>query len=122
MITDYYSFNRQRAEGETIVFDVTLNPDCPVYQGHFPDNPVAPGVCNIQMIKECTERIAGCPLLLEYLGQCRLTTLMTPEQHPQLNVGIRVLENNDTHIHIQASVGLGEVAFVTLKGVFFKEK
>ncbi|MDR3267458.1 MAG: hydroxymyristoyl-ACP dehydratase [Tannerella sp.] len=116
MLSDYYSINHQRTEGDTTVFEVALNPDCAVYQGHFPGMPVAPGVCNIQMIKECTERIIGRPLLLEYLSQCKMTTLITPRQHPTLQVRIRILENDGTQVNVQAAIGQGEDAFITLKG------
>ena len=30
----------------------TLNPKHPIFDGHFPESPVVPGVCMIQMIKE----------------------------------------------------------------------
>ena len=31
-------------------FSLELNPEHPVYEGHFPGNPVVPGVCQVQMI------------------------------------------------------------------------
>lgn len=120
MLTDYYFINHQRTEGDTTVFDVTLNPDCQVYQGHFPDMPVAPGVCNIQMIRECTELIAGKPLRLEYLSQCKLTTLITPGQHPNLQVRIRLLENDAARIDVHATIGQGEESCLTFKGTFIE--
>ena len=33
--------------------NLTMNEE--FFQGHFPNNPVSPGVCNIEMIKECAE-------------------------------------------------------------------
>jgi 3-hydroxyacyl-[acyl-carrier-protein] dehydratase len=115
MLSDYYTIDNRRTDGETTVFEVTLNPDCTVYQGHFPGMPVAPGVCNIQMVKECAERLTGRTLLMDYLAQCKMTTLLTPQQHPRLQVRIRLLENSDTQVNVQASVGQGEESYFTLK-------
>lgn len=39
--------------------DFVLLPDCPVYKAHFPGQPITPGVCIIQMIKEMAESIKG---------------------------------------------------------------
>ena len=46
-------------EGET-TFRITLLPDCDVYRGHFPGKPVCPGVCNVQVVKECAMLLTGC--------------------------------------------------------------
>ncbi|MDR1102685.1 MAG: beta-hydroxyacyl-ACP dehydratase [Tannerella sp.] len=115
MLTDYYTVNSQRMEGDTTVFEVSLNPASAVYRGHFPDMPVAPGVCNIQMIKECVERLTGRTLRMNYLDRCRLTTLLTPQQHPDLQVHIQLLENSDTLVRAQTAIGRGEATYFTLR-------
>ena len=83
----YYHILSSEITTDARVFRVALNADCEVYQGHFPGEPVCPGVCNIQMIKECTEMLlqggADMPsILLSPTKQCRLPTLVTPQQHP----------------------------------------
>ena len=89
LIKDYYTIENVLKQDDGIVrFNISLNADCPVYKGHFPGEPVSPGVCNIQMIKECAEQVAGKSLLLNNLQQCRLTTLVTPLAHPQVEVKI----------------------------------
>ncbi|MDR1336648.1 MAG: beta-hydroxyacyl-ACP dehydratase [Tannerella sp.] len=115
MLTDYYTVNSQRTEGDTSVFEVSLNPASAVYRGHFPDMPVAPGVCNIQMIKECVERLTGRALRMNCLVRCRLTTLLTPQQHPDLQVRIQLLENSDTLVRAQTAIGREEATYFTLK-------
>ncbi|MCC8039422.1 MAG: beta-hydroxyacyl-ACP dehydratase [Bacteroidales bacterium] len=37
--------------------DFVLLPDCPIYRAHFPYQPITPGVCIIQLIKEMAEGI-----------------------------------------------------------------
>ena len=117
MLLDYYySIKEQRTEGETAWFLVALNKDCDIYNGHFPGMPVAPGVCNIQMIKECTERMTGKQLLLSNISQCKLMTLITPQQHSELLVNIQLLEQTDTTIKIKATIGQNDQEYLVLKG------
>lgn len=98
LIKDYYTIeNVSKKDDGTVCFDITLNPACAVYEGHFPGEPVSPGVCNIQMIKECAEQVAQKPLLLNNLQQCRLTVLMTPEAHPQVKALIALEEKGDAY-------------------------
>ena len=88
----------------TVIYHVALLPDCNVYRGHFPDEPVCPGVCNMQMIKECTEEFVGKQLHQTSVKQCRLTALMTPAECPDVNVRIDVLSASEQSFTIKASI------------------
>ena len=91
LIKDYYTIEDVvKKDDGTTCFQIHLRPDSAVYEGHFPGEPVSPGVCNIQMIKECAEQLVGKPLLLNNLQQCRLTTLVTPLVHPLVEVTMAV--------------------------------
>ena len=51
LLDTYFTIKNHNRIEDTDVIDVELNPQHPVYKGHFPDMPVAPGVCNIQIIR-----------------------------------------------------------------------
>lgn len=77
-------------------FDVELQPDCEVYLGHFPGNPVCPGVCNIGMIRECTEHLTRQQELhISSIRQCRLTALATPSACPRLKVEVNATPDSN---------------------------
>ena len=115
LIKDYYTIENVLKQDDGIVrFDICLNADCPVYEGHFPGEPVSPGVCNIQMIKECAEQVAGKSLFLNNLQQCRLTTLVTPLAHPQVEVKILLEEKGEAY-KLKATIGKGEETYLDLK-------
>lgn len=111
LVTDFYTITGSTAEGDATIFHVALNPDCDIYRGHFPGAPVAPGVCNIQMLKECAEQLAGRPLMLSYIQQCRMTALITPHDCPTLDIRIQL--DGDT---LQGTIFKGEQIYLTLKG------
>lgn len=111
LVEDFYRIIARREEAESTLFEVELNPDCKVYAGHFPDEPIAPGVCNIQMLKECAEQVAGRKLTLNYIQQCRMTRLITPDSCPKLEVRIQLDGEN-----MLGSIGQGEDYYLTLKG------
>ena len=115
LIKDYYTIENVSKKGDgTTCFYIHLRPDSTIYEGHFPGEPVSPGVCNIQMIKECAEQVAGKSLLLNNLQQCRLTTLVTPILHPQVEVTILLEEKGDAY-KLKATIGKGEEVYLDLK-------
>ncbi|MDR0573116.1 MAG: beta-hydroxyacyl-ACP dehydratase [Tannerella sp.] len=97
LLNDYYKIDSRVAEGGDTLFRVTLFPGYRAYKGHFPGNPVSPGVCNIQMIKECAEQLIGKPLFLGYISQCKWSAVITPQTTPQLQVRMQLSEVEDTY-------------------------
>ena len=122
MLLDYYySVFNQRITGMAAQFDVTLLPECSVYEGHFPNMPVAPGVCNIQMVKECVEHMTGQTLLLESIAQCKFLTMITPQQHRELQVNIDITAIEDRHYKITASICREGNELMTLKCLMIRD-
>lgn len=116
LIKDYYTIEgtSTQEEGGAHIFHIRLNPECTVYQGHFPGEPVSPGVCNIQMIKELAELVIGRPLFMSNLNLCRLTTLVTPQAHPTMMATLNIEEKEDT-FKLRATLGKDEETYLELK-------
>ena len=120
LIKNYYSIDSRTTDGDKEIFGISLHPDCDVYRGHFPGTPVSPGVCNIEMIKECAELTAGKKLFLKNLQQCRLKTLITPTEHPQLEMTI-ALTQDGTSYKLKATLGKGNDIYLDLKADLVEE-
>lgn len=120
MIENYYKINDVIAGTGKTLFIVSLNSDCNVYKGHFPEKPISPGVCNIQMIKECAELIVGKPLFMNNLQHCRLTTLITPLVYPQVEVTLFMEKKADIY-QLKATIGKSEEIYLELKAELIED-
>ena len=116
LLNYYYKIKNQRTIDDVALFDVILLPECNIYKGHFPGMPIAPGVFNIQMIKECVERIAGKPLLLESMMQCKFIAMITPELNPELQIRIESTQYDDNRLKVSAKISRDNKDYVTFKG------
>jgi 3-hydroxyacyl-[acyl-carrier-protein] dehydratase len=94
LLDDYYRIIDHISEGKTHVFTIALLPDYCAYQGHFPDNPIAPGVCNIRMIKELAELVIGKKLFISYLVKCRFLKTINPLDTGELQVSLELTETD----------------------------
>lgn len=97
------------------IFEVTLLPSHPVYEGHFPGMPVVPGVCSLQMIKECAARTAGKALRFESISQCKYQALLVPGQHPQVTIELSLTPQEEQRYHLKATLKDSEQLFLSLK-------
>lgn len=118
LTNNYYKLISTHRDGMTGVFRIVLCPDCEVYKGHFPGNPVCPGVCNIQTIKECAERLTGCRLHISSIYRCRLTAVATPTLCPELLVEIS-LQPVDNSYAITATISDEKRIYMNYKGEMF---
>jgi 3-hydroxyacyl-[acyl-carrier-protein] dehydratase len=112
----YYKVLRAREEGEgKAVYHIAILPDCNVYNGHFPGNPVCPGVCNIQTIKECASLLIGKELRISSIKQCLFTAIASPTVCPEVDVEVEVKEAGESYT-IVASISDEKRQYMTFKG------
>lgn len=79
---------------------IQLNKEHEVFKGHFPGNPVLPGVCTMQIIKELTETITQKQLVLSRAINVKFMALINPDTHPalRLELDIAILENGEVKV------------------------
>lgn len=111
-LRNYYTLlNRQQLDSGEYLFTVRLNPDCEVYKGHFPNQPVAPGVCQLQLIKDCAELVLGRDLRIVRIKQCKFLKMILPAEVDTLDIFLSISED----LSLLASVRSGETVYVKLK-------
>lgn len=111
----YYEITDIRTTSREGMFRIRLLPDCDVYRGHFPGRPVCPGVCNIEVIKECAVLLSGRKLSISTIRQCRFTTVASPSICPELDVAVSLLPAGDGYV-VSARISDKERTYVEYKG------
>ncbi len=112
----FYKVNGvEKTDEQNAVFHCTLLADCDVYRGHFPGNPVSPGVCNIEMIKECAMMLTGQRLVIKGIKQCRLTAVASPTVCPEVDVTVAVTPVEGGY-SIVASIADSNQSYMEYKG------
>ncbi len=111
----YYKIVDKQVDGMSGVFHISILPDCDVYRGHFPGEPVCPGVCNIETIKECAMLLTGKKLLISTIKQCRLTTVATPTACPNVDVTVQVAPTEQGYT-VVARIADAENVYMEYKG------
>lgn len=80
-------YEQPREEGKASL-RIRLNPDHRIFEGHFPGNPVLPGVCLVQIIKESMETVTGQSLQLLQIQDIKFTQTINPGLVPELSLDI----------------------------------
>jgi 3-hydroxyacyl-[acyl-carrier-protein] dehydratase len=99
-----------------------LNALHPVYDGHFPGNPVVPGVCQVQMVKELVEKALGHPVRLYESDNIKFLSMINPLINSRLEFGISIRPIAGNQYSAYAVIGSGSSVFLKFKGKFELEQ
>ena len=68
-----------------VAASVRLCPGSVIYRSHFPEMPVTPGVCVIQMATELLEQLTGRSLELAEVKNAKFLAVINPEAMQEVN-------------------------------------
>lgn len=89
LLNDFFELTLLKAEDKLIKATILLNKEHSIYEGHFPGQPIVPGVCIIQMLKEILELSFSQKLLLSEAKQIKFLKMINPEENQVMNAEIK---------------------------------
>ena len=81
---------------DKLITTVRINASNSIFEGHFPNNPVTPGVIQIQLIKEILELHYKKSVKMESIGRCKFLAILNPTNTPIITVEVSVKEIENT--------------------------
>lgn len=118
LLPNFYEITKQtESEENTFNFQIKLDSKHSVYNGHFPEQPILPGVCTVQIIKECAERITNTPLQYSQISTCKFLSSVNPILHNEINLSVSVVNNNDNSFALNANGIYMDNTFIKLKAL-----
>ncbi len=86
MPDNFYQVSNLQQEDGKLSCTVSYHAAHPVFKGHFPDQPVVPGVCTMDMVKDLLEKAVGKELMLRSTGQVKFLRLILPDVVPDVSI------------------------------------
>lgn len=108
------SINRQENS-----FQVSLqfNSEHEIFKGHFPGQPVVPGACMLQMVKEILNDVLHKDLRLQKAGNLKFIAPVDPRVTDDLQLNI-TYQPVDDGLQISATLNANGVVCFKMQGVF----
>lgn len=79
-----------------------------LFQGHFPGNPILPGVFQIEMIKHCLEKVLKISLCLKTVKKTKFSSLIHPGV--MVTVEIKINRKKTEMLDVKAVVKAGDIS------------
>jgi 3-hydroxyacyl-[acyl-carrier-protein] dehydratase len=119
LLKDFYELRSLDSTGDkTYSAIIDVNAAHEVFKGHFPGNPVMPGVCMMQIVKEITQRAVDKPLTLESAVNVKFMAVINPEATPQLKLDLEITETVDGQIKVKNTTYFNDTVALKLSCVY----
>ncbi len=116
LLNSFYTLTHLALNTNGLQATLQINAGHDIFKGHFPAQPVVPGVCMVQIVKELMEQATGTPLVFRKGHQLKFLQLLVPGAEP-VQVQINWQLENDAY-NTQADFKKEAAAVFKLSGIF----
>jgi 3-hydroxyacyl-[acyl-carrier-protein] dehydratase len=110
----YWFTNFASSNDKSLIASFQLNPKHAIFAGHFPGQPVVPGVCMLQIIKEALERALNKKLFLTQAATIKFLSMLVPIIGEEINL------QADFSILAEGKVTVLNASLSSSKAIFIK--
>ena len=113
-----YTIEELSQEGKKHTVAVKIDPDHEIFKGHFPSQPILPGVCLMEMVREVLSHIKQHPVLLTQAQNIKFLKVVDPREDASLKIELEV-EEKDSLLQVMVTSFLGDgSANFKMKGTY----
>jgi len=99
---DDESHPQTKSSNDSCVYRLELNSKHEIFQGHFPGNPILPGVCQVQIVKEIFESVHPEYNCIISSKAIKFLSIIDPTKDHSLKLKWKLKQGDD--LRVQASI------------------
>ena len=80
--------------------EVELMADHPIYKGHFPQQPVVPGVCTLTIIRETLSEILSRGVSFKSIKDCKYVSALIPQEDLRIILNISIADQEKINVTV----------------------
>ncbi|MFM6925905.1 MAG: hypothetical protein ACKOU7_10430 [Ferruginibacter sp.] len=118
LLNDFFTINDTVSSETEIWAELRIDANHKIFEGHFPDQPVVPGVCMMQMIKEILEQVIGKGTNLVQAADMKFLAVINPLENNLIHASIKYGTDESGALNVVASLFKDELVHFKFKGQF----
>ncbi len=117
-MNDIYTILSIKNNDDNIQANIKLNPEHNIFKGHFPDNPVLPGVVQLKIVKEIINKVYNKKHTIKSASNIKFTGIITPETIFTIDIKVNKTDNG---LSINAVIKNENKNFTKIKATLVKK-
>ena len=116
LLNNLYTY--ELLEGNSISslkFRIHIRADHEIFKGHFSGNPITPGVCQMEMVKEIFSDYLGRDLFLNSVSDVKFIAMWVPDESESVYLELTAI-NEPEGYKIRANIATDKEVYLKLRG------
>jgi 3-hydroxyacyl-[acyl-carrier-protein] dehydratase len=114
----FYTVKSLLVEEGSVQACLILNAEHAIFKGHFPGNPVTPGVVQLEILGEVLSDVLDQKVSLKTMGNCKFLAILNPEVNIEIEVKITHSLTEENTYKVAAQFGAEGVTFTKIQAEF----
>ncbi len=115
---DFYTIQSTQNKDGSVNAVLELNSQHPIFIGHFPGQPVVPGACLLQIVKEIMQTVTKVDLQLLKANQIKFLSIIDPTKSSIVKMVIKYHTDENTNTAVSATFFYDTTTYCKFNGVF----
>lgn len=118
LLGNFFTVSEKNVADSSVLATININATHHIFEGHFPGQPVVPGVCMMQMVKELLELVIEKKTELKKMAELKFLAIINPVENPSIQAAFNYTTKEDDSIHVTGKLYKAETIFLKFKGSF----
>jgi 3-hydroxyacyl-[acyl-carrier-protein] dehydratase len=121
LLGNFFNISEKTVTGNNVLVSIDINAMHHIFEGHFPGQPVVPGVCMLQIVKELLETVIEKKTQLGKADHLKFLAVINPLESPTIKVEFTYEIREDDAIVVSGKLYKETIIFLKFKGSFIPE-
>lgn len=109
---NFFTIIAEKSNENQVCFTVRINAEHPIFSGHFPCDPITPGVCIVQMACDLFSHLQQQKFVVFSLKNAKFMQIIRPLETPEVNFQISYqLAENQNDFDVKCVVSNPDTTF-----------
>ena len=115
---NFFTVKSEDLSESTANFNIELNGDHKIFEGHFPDNPITPGVVQMEIVKELMSKVTNSSLNLVTMGNWKFLAILNPRETKEVLVAINYSLTEENRYKVSAQIRTKDVIYLKISAFY----
>ncbi|MEQ1552739.1 MAG: hypothetical protein ABL929_01105 [Ferruginibacter sp.] len=118
LLNNFFEIKEIGTENFETAATIIINVQHQIFEGHFPQQPVVPGVCMMQMVKEILEQVLEKKANLISSAEMKFLAIINPVENNSIDVSLKHSFSESGNVNVVATFFKNDLMHFKFKGEF----